>query len=151
MAQCSLFISENGLIPKKCGSTSAAAKTVAEEKRINWAAICNKEAADQYGLKILDKNIQNNDNNCTRFIVISKKPVITDNAEKISLCFSLPHKSGSLYNVLCRFASHGMNLTKIESRAAKNGEFDYLFYLVLLCRSKILGVRSRVGKIAVLI
>lgn len=129
LAQCSLFLSENGLTPKKCGSTSAAAKTVAEEKRINWAAICNKEAADQYGLKVLDKNIQNNDNNCTRFIVISKKPVITDNAEKISLCFSLPHKSGSLYNVLCRFASHGMNLTKIESRPMVGASFEYMFYL----------------------
>ena len=129
LSQCSVFLSENGFQLKKCGSTSAAAKTVAEEKRINWAAICNKQAADQYGLKVLDKNIQNNDNNCTRFIVISKKPIITENAEKISLCFSLPHKSGSLYNVLCRFASHGMNLTKIESRPIEGASFEYLFYL----------------------
>lgn len=129
LAQCSEFLSENGLIPKKCGSTSGAAKLVAEEKRVNWAALCSKEAADEYGLKILDKNIQNNDNNCTRFIVISKKPIITENAQKISLCFSIPHRSGSLYSILCRFASHGLNLTKIESRPIPHSSFEYLFYL----------------------
>lgn len=129
LSQCSLFLSENGFQLKKCGSTSAAAKTVAEEKRINWAAICNQQAAEEYGLKVLDKNIQNTDNNCTRFIVISKKPIITDNAQRISLCFALPHRSGSLYNVLCRFASHGLNLTKIESRPIPDAQFEYLFYL----------------------
>ena len=129
LSQCSLFISENGYTKKKCPSTSAAAKTVAEEKRINWAAICTKAAADECGLKVLDKNIQNNDNNCTRFIVISKKAIITDTADKISLCFALSNRPGSLYNVLCRFATHGFDLTKIESRPIPNASFEYLFYL----------------------
>lgn len=129
LSQCSLFISENGLEKKKCGSTSAAAQTVAQEKRINWAAICTKQAADEYGLKVLDKNIQNNDNNCTRFIVISKQPIITDTANKISLCFTLNNRPGSLYSVLSRFASHGFDLTKIESRPIPDSRFDYLFYL----------------------
>lgn len=129
LAQCSIFLSENGLKTKKCGSTSVAAQTVADEKRVNWAALCTKQAADEFGLKVLDKDIQNTDNNCTRFIVISKKPIITENADKISLCFSVPHTSGSLYNVLCRFASHGLNLTKIESRPMPNASFEYLFYV----------------------
>lgn len=134
LSQCSVFLSENGLKTEKCGSTSVAAKTVSDEKRINLAAICNKESADEYGLKILDKNIQDDENNCTRFIVISKKPIITDKADKISLCFTLLNRPGSLYNVLCRFASHGFDLTKIESRpiqsgGSRNSQFDYLFYL----------------------
>ncbi len=129
LSQCSLFISENGFEKKKCGSTSAAAQTVAAEKRINWAAICTKQAADEYGLKVLDKNIQNNDNNCTRFIVISKKAIITKRANKISLCFTLNNRPGSLYTVLSRFASHGFDLTKIESRPIPDSRFDYLFYL----------------------
>ena len=129
LSQCSLFISENGYQKKKCGSTSAAAQTVAEEKRINWAAICTKEAADEFGLKVLDKNIQNNDNNCTRFIVISKKAIITERANKISLCFALNNRPGSLYTVLSRFASHGFDLTKIESRPIPDAQFEYLFYL----------------------
>ena len=129
LSQCSLFISENGYQKKKCGSTSAAAQTVAEEKRINWAAICTKQAADEFGLKVLDKNIQNNDNNCTRFIVISKKAIITEKAHKISLCFTLNNRPGSLYTVLSRFASHGFDLTKIESRPIPDSSFEYLFYL----------------------
>lgn len=129
LAQCSLFISENGFEKKKCGSTSAAAQMVAEEKRINWAAICTKQAADEFGLKVLDKNIQNNDNNCTRFIVISKRAIITDKASKVSLCFKLNNRPGSLYTVLSRFASHGFDLTKIESRPIPDAQFDYLFYL----------------------
>ncbi len=129
LAQCSLFISENGYLKQKCKSTSEAAKTVAEEKRINWAAICTKEAADEFGLKVLDKNIQNNDNNCTRFIVISKRPIITKKANKVSLCFQMDNKPGSLYTVLCRFASHGFDLTKIESRPVPQSRFDYIFYL----------------------
>lgn len=129
LSQCSLFISENGYAKKKCGSTSAAAKNVAEEKRINWAAICTKAAADEYGLKVLDKNIQNNDNNCTRFIVISKKAIISKTADKVSLCFRIAHRPGSLYNVLSRFATHGFDLTKIESRPIPDASFEYLFYL----------------------
>lgn len=129
LAQCSLYLSENGFKTKKCGSTSAAAKTVADEKRVNWAAVCSEQAANEFGLKILDKNFQNSENNCTRFIVISKKLIIAENAEKISLCFSAPHKSGSLYSILCRFATHGLNLTKIESRPMPNSSFEYLFYL----------------------
>ncbi len=129
LSQCSLFISENGYTTKKVSSTSLAAKTVAEEKRINWAAVCTKAAADEYGLKVLDKNIQNSDNNCTRFIVISKKPIITEKADKISLCFTLMNHPGSLYNVLCRFATHGFDLTKIESRPIPDKSFEYMFYL----------------------
>ena len=78
---------------------------------------------------MLDKNIQNNDNNCTRFIVISKKAIITKRANKISLCFTLNNRPGSLYTVLSRFASHGFDLTKIESRPIPDSRFDYLFYL----------------------
>ena len=93
------------------------------------AAICSPEAAREYGLKILDTSLQDNPYNTTRFIVISKALYIASGANKISLCFSLPHVKGSLYNLLCRFNSLGLNLTKIESRPAKGKDFEYLFYL----------------------
>ena len=85
-----------------------------------------------YGLNILQEDIQNNNQNRTRFAALSKEMIIPKNAEKISLCFSLPHTTGSLYSVLARFAMTGLNLTKIESRPLKegnNGEFKYNFYL----------------------
>ena len=108
---------------------SLLAKKVMEEKRLNVAALCTSQAADEYGLKILQRDIQDYNRSTTRFIVISKKPYISKNANKISLCFNVEHEEGALSRVLNMFSLLGLNLTKIESRPMKNAEFDYLFYL----------------------
>ena len=129
LAQCSFYIAKNNLKAVPCSNTALAAKMVADEKRLNCAAICSEQAAKEYGLKILNRDIQNSRNNSTRFAVISKTLFIPEDADKISLCFCLPHTEGSLYNVLCRFSSHGLNLTKIESRPLPDKSFEYLFYL----------------------
>ncbi len=129
LAQCSDFIDGHGLAAMLYESTSAAAKMVSESGDRSLAAICSEYAADKYGLKIFSRNIQNDKSNCTRFIVISREPVITADADKISLCFSVPHIKGSLCSVLSRFSSHGLNLTKIESRPMVGKGFEYLFYL----------------------
>lgn len=129
LSQCSNFIANNSLYSVPAANTAIAAKNTAKEKRLNVAAICSEEAAKAYGLKVLLKGIQNSKENSTRFIVISKKLFIPDDSDKISLCFSLPHVKGSLYNVLGRFSSHGMNLTKIESRPKPGAGFEYMFYL----------------------
>ena len=96
---------------------------------IRPAAVCSYKAAEEYGLKVLDDHLQDNKNNKTRFIVISEKLYISENANKVSLCFCLPHESGSLYAMLGRFNDLGLNLTKIESRPIPGKEFRYLFYL----------------------
>ncbi len=129
LSQCEAYISGHGLTPVPKSNTAVAARDVAREKRLNVAAICTPEAAEEYGLQILDSGLQDDPYNTTRFIVISKRLYIAKNANKISLCFSLPHVKGSLYNLLCRFNSLGLNLTKIESRPAKGKDFEYLFYL----------------------
>lgn len=129
LAQCSEYIAQHGLLAVPCSNTAVAAKMVQEEKRLNCAAICSEQAAREYGLKVLLRGFQNSSENCTRFIVISKKLYIPQAADKISLCFSLPHVTGSLYHVLCRFSCHGLNLTKIESRPMPDKNFEYLFYL----------------------
>lgn len=129
LSQCANYIAKNNFESTPCSNTAVAARDVAREKRLNVAAICSYKAAEEYGLKILDNHLQDNDINTTRFIVISKKLYIPDNANKISLCFSLPHVTGSLYGLLCRFNSLGLSLTKIESRPMKDKEFEYLFYL----------------------
>lgn len=129
ISQCANYIARNNFDSTPCSNTAIAARDTAVEKRLNVAAICSYKAADEYGLKILDNHIQDNDLNTTRFIVISKNLYIPENANKISLCFSLPHVTGSLYSLLCRFNSLGLNLTKIESRPIKDEGFEYLFYL----------------------
>ncbi len=129
IAQCSDFINSHSLIAETYVSTAAAAKMLSEQGGSDSAVICSEDAAEKYGLNIILRGFQNNPNNCTRFIVISKRMFISENADKISLCFSLPHVTGSLYSALCRFAVHGLNLTKIESRPMFGKSFEYLFYL----------------------
>lgn len=128
LAQCSKFIKDFNFTGVNYSNTAAAAKYIAESGRKDIAAICPKEAAKRYGLRVLKTDIQNISNNKTRFIVISKKLIIEDNADKISLIFSVAHTTGSLYRVLGRFSMAGLNLTKLESRPIGNGDFDYYFY-----------------------
>ena len=129
LAQCSEYIKAHDLRPLPCSSTATAAQSIAQRQEAGIAAICSEHAARKYGLSIIESNIQNNTNNCTRFIVISRVLLIPEDAQKISLCFSLPHKTGSLYGVLARFAAAGLNLTKIESRPIAGKTFEYDFYL----------------------
>lgn len=129
LSQCGEFLEEHGLKAVEYSNTAAAAKYVAEEKPAGVAAICSREAAKQYGLAILAENVQDEKNNTTRFVVISKEPIFPKDANKISLCFSLPHTPGALYTVLARFSLCGLNMTKIESRPIPGSVFEYDFYL----------------------
>ena len=129
LSQCAHYLEQRRLTAVSKANTAVAARDAAREKRLNVAAICTPGAAKEYGLRILDTGLQDDLFNTTRFIVISKQLIISEDANKISLCFSLPHVKGSLYNLLCRFNSLGLNLTKIESRPAKGRDFEYLFYL----------------------
>lgn len=126
--QCSEYLEKNHLPTQIYSNTAAAAEMVAGSRE-PLAAICSREAAERCGLSILAENIQNSGDNCTRFIVIARELRIPADADKISLCFSLPHVTGSLYSTLARFAIHGLNLTKIESRPIPGRNFEYFFYL----------------------
>lgn len=132
LSQCNAFLKSFDFTGINFNNTAAAAKYVSESNKNNIAAICSEDAAKKYGLKVIKKNIQNISNNTTRFIVISKKLVIDDDANKISLIFNLAHRTGSLYRVLGRFSMAGLNLTKLESRPTANGEFSYFFYVDVL-------------------
>ncbi len=129
LSQSSEFIKKNKLKTQDYINTAAAAKMVFEKNDRTLAAICSTSAAKRYNLKILESNIQNNDDNYTRFVVMSKRAIIEENADKISICFSLPHKTGSLYNILGIFSMAGLNLTKIESRPIPEEKFRYYFNL----------------------
>ena len=132
LSQCNNFLRNFDFTGINYSNTAAAAKYVSESDKNNIAVICSELAAKKYNLKILKRNIQNNNKNTTRFIVISKELAITSDAQKISLIFSLPHKTGSLYRVLGRFSMAGLNLTKIESRPIEDSDFSYYFYVDVL-------------------
>lgn len=106
-----------------------AAQMVAEEKDITKAAIASAYAADCYGLKILKKGINDNSSNSTRFIIVSNQKVFLKNAGKISICFEIPHESGSLYHIISHFIYNGLNMTKIESRPIEGKNWEYRFFI----------------------
>ena len=132
LSQCEDFIKKMGLEAKECSSTAAAAELVATKKDKTIAAIGSLVSAKENGLEVMFPSIQSFKGNKTRFIILSKNPIIPQKREKISLVFSLPHTPGSLQKILTRFSLHGLNLTKLESRAGKNGDFETCFYLDFL-------------------
>lgn len=148
LSQCADYTARHGFEALPCANTAVAARDTAREKRLNLAAICPYKAAEEYGLKVLDDHLQDDPYNTTRFIVISKTLFIADNADKVSLCFSLPHVTGSLYSLLCRFNSLGLNLTKIESRPIRGENFEYLFYLDFSGSVKSAGVTDLLSQLS---
>lgn len=109
-------------------NTAGSAKKVLEEGDKSHAAIASENAARIYGLKILQKAINDDSKNTTRFIIVGSKKVYRSEAGKICVCFELPHESGTLYNMLSHFIFNGLNLTKIESRPIVDRSWEYRFY-----------------------
>jgi chorismate mutase/prephenate dehydratase len=127
--QCSRFLkSWNGVKITECANTAMAAKQAASSGRMDAAVISSRDCAELYGLSALSYNIQNTDNNYTRFICISKKLEIYPGAHKTSLILALKHKPGSLYHVLAKFYAHGINMNKLESHPISGQNFEFMFY-----------------------
>ena len=128
ISQCREFISRHRIQPHYAVSTANAAKSIIGDR--TKAAIGNVKAAELYGLEILEANIQDTDNNETRFIVVSKDYHEPTGNDKTSIIFSIyEDKPGGLYNVLGFFQRQNINLTKIESRPSKKGLGKYLFFV----------------------
>ena len=128
LKQCENFIKQNKIKAIEYENTALAAKYVAELNDPTVAAIGSTTAAEIYGLNVSKKAIQNQSDNVTRFIAVSKKAIVLPNSNTISVAFTVPHEKGSLYSILGRFADSGMNLTKIESRPMGH-DFEYKFYM----------------------
>lgn len=111
-----------------CENTAEAAKMVAESDRTDVAALAAYECGKLYNLECLEEGVQDNGNNYTRFICISKNLEIYPGADKTSLKLVVSHKPGSLYNVLARFNALGIQIFKLESRPIPERDFDYMFY-----------------------
>lgn len=110
-------------------NTAMSAQKIKEDARKNQAAIAGKINASIYDLEILEEAIQDNKSNETRFIIVSGEKTYLSSASKISLCFELPHQTGSLYHILSHFIFNGLNMTKIESRPLKGKNWEYRFFI----------------------
>ena len=110
-------------------NTAIAAKKVLEDQDKAQAAVCSTYAAKLHGLEVLVDEINDEEDNSTRFIVVTNQKIFLKDASKISIEFELPHESGSLYNSLSHFIYNGLNMTKIESRPILKRNWEYRFFV----------------------
>ena len=109
--------------------TAGSVKIIKEKNLIDTAAISSEISAKLYDMKILKRNIQDNDKNITRFIVIASRMKLPEKNPKTSIVFTLKNVPGALFRALSVFALRDIDLTKIESRPIPDKPFEYYFYL----------------------
>ena len=131
LGQCSEFIKslpENvKIVPY--ANTAMAAKSVADENDRTVAAISSHSGCDIYGLETVKENIQNSDNNYTRFICIANRAEIYPGANRICLALECENRPGTLYEILARIAALELDILKLESFPIAGHDFDYMFFL----------------------
>jgi len=131
LSQCSKFIKENNLVEHIRADTAGSAEMISKTKDIKQSAIASSLSAEIYGLEIVEKNIENESGNLTRFLVMGKnisQPEFKDKTYITSFLFKLKSKPAALYQSLGGFAINGVNLTKLQSYPEKNS-FDSYFFL----------------------
>ena len=127
--QCLTYLGRNHLEQCEAANTAVAAQLVREMGDPTCAAICSEQAARLYGLQVLDRNINDDEYNQTRFIVIGRQMSAEPQDNRVSILFTLPHVSGSLPSTLSVFADHECNLTEIHSRPLIDTPWNYRFYV----------------------
>ncbi len=131
LSQCASYLAQlEGVKITPFANTAKAAEFV-KTAGDGVAAIASRDCATLYGLCVLDEDIQDNGNNYTRFICISKAPEIYPGADKTSIILTVPHKPGSLSRLLAQIDAMHINLTKLESRPIPGHDFEFLFYFDL--------------------
>jgi len=127
--QCRLWLEEQmpNVALIEVSSTARAAEIAAKEK--SAACIASELAADKYHLKIINRSIEDNAHNVTRFLVIGRTEAKQTKKDKTSVMFSLKDRIGALHDILIPFKNYGINLTKIESRPSKVKAWKYYFFV----------------------
>ena len=130
LGQCSEFLKSLGSDVKitAVANTAMAAKSVAENNDNSVAAIASHSGCELYGLVPIKQNIQNSDNNYTRFICISKNTEIYPGANRISLVLECEHRPGTLYHILAKMAALEIDILKLESCPIVGHDFEFMFF-----------------------
>ena len=127
-AQCLLWLDAHLPTAERIpiSSNAEGARIAANEK--NAAAIASESAAELYRLDILDRRIETDPDNTTRFLILGRKQVEVSGKDKTSLLFTAPNKPGALHDLLACFSDNGVSLTRIESRPSRKGLWEYMFF-----------------------
>lgn len=130
LMQCAKYLDEHReWTQMSVSNTAVAVKGVKDSGDRKKAAIGSKQAAEYYGMKILQEGICHGKANSTRFIIVTNQKIFEKRADKISICFEVPHTSGSLYNILSHFIYNDLNMNKIESRPIPEKQWEYHFFV----------------------
>ena len=129
LMQSARFLSEHDWKQISMQNNAFAARKVAEEQDRSQAAIASAYAGETYGLEVLKRGVNQSSSNSTRFIIVTNQKIFKKDAKKISICFEVPHESGSLYHMLSHFIYNGLNICKIESRPIEDRTWEYRFFL----------------------
>lgn len=138
IAQSETFLRQFGLPATAMANTAMAAKFVAESGDSSKAAIASVETAALYGLEVLVPSINTDGDNTTRFIVIEKEgaqrqPIAAAPGQRLSMLFTVDHKPGRLARVIQIIGERGFNMETIKSRPLPHVQFEYYFYVQLVC------------------
>ena len=129
LAQCRRWLAEHlpNVATEQALSTAAAAELASADPTV--AAIASDLAGELYRVPILRANIEDNPNNSTRFLVVGRQPSGPTARDKTSILFAMRNEPGTLYRILEPLARLGINLTKIESRPAKQRPWEYVIFV----------------------
>ena len=155
LAQCERYLRSLPRVDSEAVyDTAGSVKLVKESGNRSWAAIASRRAAENYGMAILDENIEDDPANYTRFLVVAAQPVVPGTDAKTSIAFVLRNVPGALFKALSVFALRDIDLTKIESRPLVGRPWEYLFYIDFIGAEYEVSVRNalnHLGEYAVML
>lgn len=129
LMQSARFLNQYGWQQISMQNNAFAAKKVAADFNKTQAAIASEYAAKLYGLEVLKKGVNKSSTNSTRFIIVTNQKIFRRDAKKVSICFEVPHESGSLYHMLSHFIYNNLNMNRIESRPIEDRNWEYRFFI----------------------
>jgi len=129
LGQCRQFIQDHSLKTVPSYDTAGSVRTIKDLNKDSVSCIASRNAAEIFGVAVIQEGIEDNANNYTRFLIFSKEKSGKNKNSKTSIVFSVKHEAGALFRIINEFHQYKVNLTKIESRPNRGTSWEYNFYV----------------------